>query len=558
MRTIIPGWKNWLAAALSIAFAAASAAANEPNRTDHGDLILLDVYGSYEEMGRQAAELLGEDARIVYELNAKLYRRTLQRGLAAWLFDRVLLPVGVRFMSDDTGAMEEARGYARGLGVSRTDYMRSQIGAGAAAGSTVFAATRSATADGNALLGRNVDWTDFDGRLKPTAIRFHPDNGDFDYVSVAWPLLPIPTVGLNEEALAFSFNYFATDPQMVTTSTSYPYRRILQKASSVAEAIELFQSDFPIIMSVFGALADAAGDIALLECTTRRCEVFRPEGDWFAHSNHARTESMLAVDLFRGPDSLDRRRLMERAVESHLGRLDAARAAQILRDRNGHEFANASVVGNLFVLNAAIVEPAKRTLWHSDAMQPYAPFGAYVPIAIGGANGAAPAPGGPIPASRFLETEAYRREAAAVARVRAAQNAHVIDEDVERANELWAALFADPPNDLDLAPISLGWALSLVAAGRFDDATAALDAHVGTTARREERAAAALLKGTCADGLGRRDAAVAQYEAAAALMAEVPDQTSYASMRSLAAEGRRRALAPDEVDLSWWITHVPR
>jgi hypothetical protein len=41
-------------------------------------------------------------------------------------------------------------------------------------------------------------------------------------------------------------------------------------------------------------------------------------------------------------------------------------------------------------------------------------------------------------------------------------------------------------------------------------------------------------------------------------MAEVPDFSFYDAMRTLAAAGRQRALAPEEVDLSWWVTHVPR
>ena len=278
--------------ALAILAAAAlllggSAGAAEPRRIDHGDLILLEVYGSYREMGRQAGQLLGEDGRRVLELNLETYRRSQPGGLSAWLFDRVALPLTARFLSDDTGVAAEAAGYAEALDVSRADFMRSQLGAGAGAGSTVLAATRSATADGNALLVRNVDWIDFGGLLKPTVIHYHPDNGDQEYLSAGWPLLQLPTVGINASGLAFSFNYFATDPQMEPTSNSYPYRRVLQKASTVEQAIALLQSDFPIVIAGFFVVADAAGDLALVECTTTRCEVFRPGQDWFAHSNHA-------------------------------------------------------------------------------------------------------------------------------------------------------------------------------------------------------------------------------------------------------------------------------
>ena len=49
--------------------------ADIPSRSDHGHLIVLDVRGSYEEMGQQIIELLGEDARRVYALNREFYER---------------------------------------------------------------------------------------------------------------------------------------------------------------------------------------------------------------------------------------------------------------------------------------------------------------------------------------------------------------------------------------------------------------------------------------------------------------------------------------------------
>jgi hypothetical protein len=542
-----------LSALLAVLLVAAPAGAAEPRRIDHGDLIVLEVHGSYREMGRQLGELLGEDGRRVLALNLDFYQRTKAGGLGGWFFDRILLPLAARFMSDDTSVMEEASGYAQAMGVSRTDFLRSQMGAGTAAGSTVLAATRSATADGNALLVRNVDWIDFGGLLKPTVIHYHPDNGDQEYLSAGWPLLQIPTVGVNASGLAFSLNYFATDPQMEPTSRSYPYRRVLQRAKTVDEAIALFQSDFPIVIAGFGVVADAAGDIALVECTTTRCEVFRPEQDWFAHANHARTESMQDVDKFRGPDSLDRRRLMEAAFAPHEGRLDAARGAEILRNREGHAFPNASVVGNLFALNAAVLEPARRVLWHSDRIEPYAPFGSYVPIAIDG-HGAGLRP---VPASPFLETEAYRAEAQAIAAVRAALNAQLVAGDLQLANRRWAEIFADPPRQLDVSLLALGWAYSLLKEERFAECATALDTHVAPSASREARTNAALLRGACADGQGERERAAASYARAAALMDEVPDYTSYDFMRGVAAAGQAHALKPEDVELGGWLTHTP-
>ena len=94
-------------------------------------------------------------------------------------------------------------------------------------------------------------------------------------------------------------------------------------------------------------MADASGEIAMVECLPAACSVFRPDGDWFAQSNHARTPEMIPHDRYRSPDSFERRAGMERAVTPHLGRLDPELAAVILRDRSLARWANDSSVGNL-------------------------------------------------------------------------------------------------------------------------------------------------------------------------------------------------------------------
>jgi hypothetical protein len=67
-----------------------------------------------------------------------------------------------------------------------------------------------------------------------------------------------------------------------------------------------------------------------------------------------------------------------------------------------------------------------------------------------------------------------------------------------------------------------------------------------------------MLKGACADGLGRREEAVTHYRAATALMVEVPEFSFYDPARSLAQEGTHRALAPGERPMNAWSTHVPQ
>jgi hypothetical protein len=150
---------------------------------------VLEVGGSYEEMGRQQADLLGDDLRRVYAVQRQEHERAVARG---GFGDRVLDAVGIPLWSgigghfEDSHFHEELAGMAAGLGVAPRDLLRALLALGG--GSTVFAATRSATADGQALIGRNVDWDDALGARRPVVVRLRPTNGDLEHLFVGWPL----------------------------------------------------------------------------------------------------------------------------------------------------------------------------------------------------------------------------------------------------------------------------------------------------------------------------------------------------------------------------------
>lgn len=532
--------------------APAPAAGVAPTRRDIGDLIVLDVAGSYEAMGRQQAELLGEDLRRVYALQHADHERAVARGGAsAWLLDTLGIPLwsGIGGAFEDSHFHEELAGMADGLGVARRDLMRALLSLGG--GSTVFAATRSATADGQALIGRNVDWDDDLGARRPLVVHYQPDNGDLEHLLVGWPLVGVPTVGLNAAGFALSFNYFETDPQVGLWLPQWPHRRALQVARTVDEGIRIFSAARERGISCFMVMADASGDIAMVECTPERCAVFRPDGDWFGQANHARTPAMIPFDRYRSPDSTDRRAGMEAAVRPHLGALTPAVAAGILRDRRTHPWPNASNVANLSVLNAAIVQPASRTLWHSTAMQPFAPFGAYVPFTLGGA----PAPA-PIPASPFLDSEAMQRQAAAVARAREALHA-LVDGEPGRALPLLTGLLAQSPPVLDPARVALLAGDARFAAGDAAVAFEALGPAVSEDAPVDVRIQGRALRAQAADRLGRREVAVALYSAALAEIEAHPEWNVFDAVAARAREGIAAPAGDRPPVLSLYALRVP-
>jgi hypothetical protein len=487
-----------------------TAAAAQPRREDRGDLIVLYLYGSYYDMGRQEAELLGSVARRMYEYHRARYTRSLAgSGLRMKLLDLCMgLMTWVGPLYEESGFFDEMNGIADGLGVPHADLLRAV--AATSFGSTVFAATRSATADGGAIIGRNADWEDGDGTMRPVVVHFHPNNGDLAYIIAGWPLIGAPAIGINAAGLALSFNFFAVD-ETIGMPPQMRDRRALQTATTVEQGLRVFTNVRRRAMPTFMVMADASGDIAMIECTPSAYAIFRPEGDWFAQANHARTSRMIPFDRYRAEDSFQRRGAMEAAVRPHLGSITPEIAAQILRDRSNSPYVNDSTVANLFVLNAAVIQPASKTLWHSTTMQPEAPFGEMVPFSV--------AAGVPLthtlPADPRLGTPAMRHEVAVVKQMRRATRAFNAGKFAE-AQRIWDDLAQRGESILNPARLAYGRAAARIRRDQLAEADALLATIDPKHAPFDVGLASAAYRGVIADRLGRRADAIGLYRQAVA------------------------------------------
>jgi tetratricopeptide (TPR) repeat protein len=544
-----------------VAFAAAAA----PSREDHGDLVVLRVEGSYREMGRQQAELLGPLGRAVFDFNRADYARSVaEAGFAARLFDRAGMPIASALLRrDESGMGEQIAGIASGLGVAPREAMRAGFALDAA--STVFVATRSATADGAPLIGRNADWGDAGGLRRPVVTVYRPTNGDLAHAAAGWPLLTLPVIGLNEAGFALSMNFFETEPLLRPFGGSWPHRRALQTARTVEDGIRIFaEAGADIAFACFMAMADASGAIALLECRPGDgCAVFRPVADWFAHANHARSAAMIPHDRYRSPDSFARQRDMENSVGRFLGRLTPELATQVLRDRTGHRYPNDTSVANLFVLNAAVIAPKDGILWHSTAMQPDAPFGSYVGVSLAQETSAIRV----LPAAE-REPEARRDEAKGILIARSgvqmlraaveADDAETRRVAYETAEFAWETLARWTEQPLDPARIALGQALALHGKGDLEGAYAALAPAEASEAPFEARAEGLASRALLADRLGRREEALRLWRATLAHLDSAPEYNVFGGLRRLAEGGLVRPARAGELPIQWWDLGVPR
>lgn len=282
---------------------------------------------------------------------------------------------------DNSGFYEELAGYAEALGVGRADAFRSFIG-NLGQGSTGFAATGKATADGGSITGRNVDWTGDNGILVPVVTFYHPNNNDLDFALMNWPLLPIPPVGMNESGLSLSYNFFNSDDFVSIFYPDFIYRRVLQQAKTVDEAVSIISASSKKLISAFITLSDANGNIALLECTVSECSRYDSQQDFIAVSNHSQTEEMTKHDAYRLYNSFLRLDDMKQAVSQQYGKITPEVAVSILQHRPPGKFGNDAVIANNIVLNSVVLHPKSRRFWHSDEKRPIAPFGRFIELSF--------------------------------------------------------------------------------------------------------------------------------------------------------------------------------
>jgi len=518
--------------------AIAARSATLPRRTDIGDLIVLHLEGTYREMGRQQVELLGLLARDTYDLHrsdwAGLLRTLGPLAAADRFLPRFWMTAGPRY--DRSGTYDEILGIGDALRVSPASAWRGVFGTLGGA-TTTFVATRSATADGAAIMAKNSDWPDRYGQRPPMVTHYNPTNGDMRHVTAGWPLSPLGAAGINEAGLAFGLNFFNADQVLALGLPRWPYRRVLQKAATVPEAIRMITGSPNRGISGFVSLAGANGDIALVECVPGECEVVRPEGDWFAQSNHARTEKMIKHDRGRSLDSFTRRPAMEAAVEAQVGQLTPGAASRILRDRSNSSYLNESTVANLSAFHSVVVHPASRTLWHSTARQPQAPFGELVPFT----PGAEDSPQAPLPADPRFGTPEMERENAVVGELRTAMR--LFEEgSLQEAAAIWDR-FAERGEPL-VQPQRLSWAQARGrwVSGRLDEAEEILAGLDGENTPFDVRANAMVARASVLDRLGRRQDAVETYARAQAYL-EVNSEYNdglISPLRKRIAEGLKR------------------
>ncbi|MCB9764724.1 MAG: hypothetical protein H6739_33420 [Alphaproteobacteria bacterium] len=239
---------------------------------------------------------------------------------------------------------------------------------------TGFMAGGDSTADGHWIMGRNFD---FDGGPvfdRDKVVTFvDPDEG-IPFVSVTFTGMVGVVTGLNRDGLAVAIQAAGTDaPIQVGTPMTLIVREIVQHASSLDEAEAILRARKGFVSENVLVIDADAGEAAVFEVSPVHV-VRRPVDGHMAVANHFHAEVFAddATNQQRMTENTTGRReaRMAELLDAHAGRVDMARAVEILRDRAavggeplpiGHRHAIDADIAT----HSVVIDATARTLWVS-------------------------------------------------------------------------------------------------------------------------------------------------------------------------------------------------
>lgn len=243
----------------------------------------FELAGSYRELGRRFAERLAERGRSLDDVSPEpLDPSDARRAFAAECVPHV--ETHAPFLLEELAGIAAATG--RGLEAVRSV----PLAVDAEPGCSVVAIGGERSAADGPLFGRNLDFHPSFRRFS-TLYRTRPDDG---LDSVGGGFTPGGRLdGVNEAGLAIGFAGVPTDEYEPGVSWPIAIRTVLDTCRSVSEAASTLAA-MPHVRNANFLLADAGGDLAVVEAGPADVEVTRPDRDWIAVTNQFRSESMRA------------------------------------------------------------------------------------------------------------------------------------------------------------------------------------------------------------------------------------------------------------------------
>lgn len=243
-----------------------------------------------------------------------------------------------------------------------------------------------ATSDNSMIFGRNYD---FPNVLQPFQVvrKEIPENGYKNLNFTQYPLVGCH-MGLNEKGLAIGYNFGRSwkkqplDFRLKGVPATFIIQEALETCVTTQKAID-FISNFPARANGFHCgLMDNSGDTCVIETTSTRYAIRRPNNGILAHTNHYQTDELKDANLpeyvrFK-MDDMDISpiespiRRYNREIEllnKYHGHINIEIIKEILRDHDNREPDDFTVCTHgvaAGTLGSIIVLPQKKEFWVTD------------------------------------------------------------------------------------------------------------------------------------------------------------------------------------------------
>jgi isopenicillin-N N-acyltransferase-like protein len=335
-------------------------------------LQVVECRGTPRQIGQQWGEGCRENLRASVEfLFASLANGPLRASRGDVLRTAMKLEANVRAF--DADALETIRGQAEGAGLPYEEAFAlqcllevsinyAQIGGMC----TSFALAGEATADGQVLLGQNIDWSP-EATLDLLRVR-HEDGRELLMLCLSGA----PYYLLSSEGVGNCSNLTITMPQacpsLVPLSVYLP--RALRQPD-VGAALEVLGG----VARGFGSylLGDARGRVAGFEATHDDRAVLEPERGVLVHANHYQAERLRHLDLTHQfvPCTHGRAARMAELLAAESGRLTPEKVMGFLAHHGNpdgrlcrhDEPLSPGAVMPMVTKAAVVMAPARRTMW---------------------------------------------------------------------------------------------------------------------------------------------------------------------------------------------------
>ena len=243
-----------------------------------------------------------------------------------------------------------------------------------------------ATSDNSMIFGRNYD---FPNVLQPFQVVREeiPDNGYKNLNFTQYPLIGCH-MGLNEKGLAIGYNYGRSwkkeplDFRLKGVPATFIIQDALETCATTQQAIDFITKFTGRSNGFHCGLMDASGDTCVIETTSTRYAIRRPEDGILAHTNHYQTEELKDANLpdyirFK-MDDMDispiesPKRRYKREIEllkKYKGQITMDTIKKILSDHDNREpddFTVCTHSHRFGTLGSVITLPLKKEFWVTD------------------------------------------------------------------------------------------------------------------------------------------------------------------------------------------------